>query len=71
MRPPPRQYICIPALIDTLVHDYRARFDTCLDHLRRRDRDRLVDYVIRERRAMVEFLNTGNAAAIAHDNKPL
>ena len=60
-----------PAFVDALVHDYRARFDTYLDHLRKQDREGLVDYVIRERRAMVEFLNTGNAAAIARDNKPL
>jgi DNA-binding GntR family transcriptional regulator len=56
-----------PAFVDALVHDYRARFDTYLRHLRKHDRDRLVAYVIRERRAMVDFLNTGNPAAIIGD----
>jgi DNA-binding GntR family transcriptional regulator len=58
-----------PAFVDALAHDYRARFDTYLHHLRKRERDHLVNYVIRERRVMVEFLNTGNAAVIAPDNK--
>ena len=53
-----------PAFVDAIVHDYRA-----VRHLppppRTRDRDRLVDYVLQERRTMVNFLNTRNPADIA------
>ena len=54
-----------PAFVDAISHDYHARFDTYLHHLRTRDRDQLVDYVLHERRTMVNFLNTRNPADIA------
>jgi DNA-binding GntR family transcriptional regulator len=58
-----------PAFVDALAHDYRARFDTYLRLLRTRDRDGLVNFVLRERRAMVNFLNTGNVAAAQNDTQ--
>lgn len=58
-----------PAFVDALTQEYRARFDTYLHHLRERDRNGLVDYVLHERRTMVNFLNTGNAAVIVANDQ--
>ena len=44
--------------MEALGNEYRARFDTYLDLLERLDRAALVEHVLRERRSMVEFLNT-------------
>ncbi len=52
-----------PVFLDALTGAYRARFDAYLKFLAACDREGLVDYVIEERQAMVNFLNNRTTVA--------
>lgn len=53
-----------PSFVGALGTAYRERFDAYLECLTTQDRDGLVDYVVRERRAMTHFLNHGSVSEV-------